>query len=84
MLVITGLDPVIQPVSKYPAIALDYPVKLGNDDVIVVVMTLMKHTGVIPGSSAVLRANPVNYFLKTMSYDLFHERTGRTQSEIDN
>jgi hypothetical protein len=64
MLVITGLKPVIQPVSKYPAIALDYPVKLGNDDVIVVVMTLMKHTGVIPGSSAVLRANPCKLLLK--------------------
>ncbi len=27
---------------EYPSIALDYPVKLGNDDVIVVVMTILK------------------------------------------
>jgi hypothetical protein len=39
---------------EYPAIALDYPVKLGNDDIIVVVMTFLKHAGIILDSSVVL------------------------------
>ena len=49
---------------EYPAIALDYPVKLGNDGVIAVVMTLLKHSGLIPNSSAVLRATPCKLLLK--------------------